>query len=111
MYTAAADMRMSFNGLSGLVRNNMQSEPSATGVIYVFFNQRRTQVKLMIFEGDGRGLYYKRLYRGTVGIPDYDPSTRSAALDKKDVTLILEGIEIRYRKRYERKKVAVTKPL
>lgn len=111
LYTAAADMRMEFNGLSGLVRNNMQHDPSADGVIYVFFNQRRTQVKLMLFEGDGHALYYKRLSRGTFGVPVYDPSTRSAALDKKDVTLILEGIEIRYRKRYERKNIAVTKPL
>ena len=103
LYTTAADMRMGINGLSGLVRNMMQQDPSTMGVIYVFFNQRRTQVKLMLFEGDGYALYYKRLSRGTFGVPVYDPLTRSATLDKKDVTLILEGIEIRYRKRYEKK--------
>jgi transposase len=108
LYTAPADMRMGFNGLSGLVCNMMQQDPSATGVIYVFFNQRRTQVKLMLFEGDGHALYYKRLSRGTFGVPVYDPLTRSAALDKRDVTLILEGIEIRYRKRYGKKVVKST---
>lgn len=102
LYTTAADMRLSFNGLSGLIRNVMQQDPSEMGVIYVFFNQRRTQVKLMVFEGDGHALYYKRLARGTFGVPVYDSQTQSAALDKKDVMLILEGVEIRYRKRYEK---------
>lgn len=103
LYTNVADMRMGFNGLSGLVRNVMMKDPSALGVIYVFFNGRRTQVKLMVWEGDGYALYHKRLSRGTFGVPVYDPLTRSAVLDKKDVMLILEGIEIRYRKRYEKK--------
>lgn len=103
MCTHATDMRMGMNGLSGIVRNNMEKDPVSRGIIYIFFNGRRTQVKLLVFEGDGHALYHKRLSRGTFGVPVYDPSTRSAALDKKDVMLILEGVEIRYRKRYEKR--------
>jgi transposase len=107
LYTQAADMRMGVNGLSGIVRNNMDKDPVSRGIIFIFFNVRRTQVKLLVFEGDGHALYHKRLSRGTFGVPVYDPSTRSAALDKKDVMLILEGVEIRYRKRYEKRSIAM----
>jgi len=101
--THATDMRMGFDGLSGLVRNNMGQDPTSRGIIFIFFNGRRTQVKLLVFEGDGHALYHKRLSRGTFGVPVYDPGTHAAALDKKDVMLILEGVEIRYRKRYEKR--------
>lgn len=101
--TQVTDMRMGVNGLSGIVRNNMLQDPISRGIIYIFFNGRRTQVKLLVFEGDGHALYHKRLSSGTFGLPVYDPATRSAAIDKKDVMLILEGVEIRYRKRYEKR--------
>lgn len=111
LYTHHTDMRMGINGLSGIVRNMMDQDPLSRGVIYIFFNGRRTQVKMLIFEGDGHALYHKRLAQGTFGTPVYDQATRSVTLDKKDVMLILEGVEIRYRKRYEQKNVAITKPL
>lgn len=85
--------------------------PLNRGVIYLFFNGRRTQVKMLVFEGDGHALYHKRLAQGTFGSPVYDQTTQSVTLDKKDVMLILEGVEIRYRKRYERKNTGINKPL
>jgi transposase len=111
LYTHNTDMRMGINGLSGIVRNIMDQDPLNRGVIYLFFNGRRTQVKMLVFEGDGHALYHKRLAQGTFGTPVYDQATRSVTLDKKDVMLILEGVEIRYRKRYERKKSGIIKPL
>jgi transposase len=102
LWNGAADMRLSFNGLSGLVVNEMREDPFQYGTIYAFFNQRRTQVKLLGWEGDGFGIYYKRLSRGSFGAPVYDPTKRMMVLEKKDLLLILEGIEIRYRKRYNR---------
>ena len=65
--THATDMRMGFDGLSGLVRNNMGQDPTSRGIIFIFFNGRRTQAKLLVFEGDGHALYHKRLSRGAFG--------------------------------------------
>ncbi len=70
--------------------------------ISFYVNQRRTQVKLLVWEGDRFAIYHKRLSRGTFGTPVYDPATRSMVVEKKDLMLILEGIEVRYRKRYSR---------
>lgn len=110
LYTGIADMRCGFNGLSGKVRNEMQRDPLLMDVIYVFFNQRRNQVKLLLWEKDGYAVYHKRLSAGTFGVPVYDERTGSVLLSKKDLTLILEGIEIRYRRRYELERRSLGNP-
>ncbi len=53
LWNGATDMRLSFNGLSGLVVNEMKEDPFQYGTLYAFFNQRRTQAKLLAWEGDG----------------------------------------------------------
>ncbi|RFM29214.1 IS66 family insertion sequence element accessory protein TnpB [Chitinophaga silvisoli] len=95
--------RHGINGLSGIVLNQMALDPLAKGIIYLFFNGRLTQVKMLQFDGDGQALYYKRLARGIFGKPVYDRGCQAMMIERKDVMLILEGIEIKYRKRYERK--------
>ena len=98
LYTHTTDMRMGINGLSGIVRNIMEQDPLNRGVIYIFFNGRRTQVKMLVFEGYSHALYHKRFVWVTFGAPVSDQATQSVTLDKKDVMLVLEGVEIRYRK-------------
>jgi hypothetical protein len=102
LWNGTADMRMGINGLSGMICNEAKEDPFKGGTIYSLFNGRRTQVKLLVWEGDGFAIYHKRLSRGTFGAPFYDPSTRTMVVDKKDLMMILEGVEIRYRKRYSR---------
>jgi len=99
----ATDMRLGFNGLSGIVCHELKEDPFKGGTIYAFFSERRNQVRLLTWEGDGLSLYCKRLSRGTFGTPVYDPGTKMMVLEKKDLLLILEGIEIKYRKRYSGK--------
>ena len=105
LWTSSADMRLSFNGLSGLVVNEIKEDPFQYGTIYAFFNQKRTQVKLLAWDIDGFSIYYKRLARGSFGKPVYDAALKMMVLEKKDLLLMLEGIEIRYRKRYSRSPV------
>jgi transposase len=100
LWTHATDMRLGFNGLSGIVFNEMKENPFAGGTIYAFFNARRTQAKLLVWDRDGFSIYYKRLSRGTFGMPVFNPATRNAIIEKKDLVLIMEGVEVRYRKRY-----------
>lgn len=63
LYSEACDMRKGINGLSGLVRNEMEGNP-LSGDVYVFINRSRNLMKLLIFEGDGYLLYSKRLSAG-----------------------------------------------
>jgi transposase len=47
LYHHQADMRKGFDGLSGLVRDGLSHDP-LSGDIFIFFNKRRTQVKLLL---------------------------------------------------------------
>lgn len=57
-------MRKGYNGLSGLVRNEMESDPT-NGDVYVFFNRNRQLMKMLVWDHDGFAIYSKRLEKGT----------------------------------------------
>jgi len=92
-------MRKSFDGLCGLVRNELERDPTSSDV-FVFLNRRRTHIKLLAWDRNGFALYYKRLEKGTFEIPDLQGSE---TLSWPKLMLILEGVSlrsVRYRKRY-----------
>lgn len=93
-------MRKGFDGLSGLVREGLSKDPLG-GDVFIFFNKRRTQVKLLVWEKDGFSIYHKRLERGTYELPANPLKTE---LRNDDLMLILQGIclkSVRRRKRFE----------
>lgn len=105
-------MRKGCDGLSGLVRDGLGKDP-LSGDIFIFFNKRRTQVKLLLWERDGFSVYHKRLEGGTYELP----SGRSMELSNEELMFILQGISlksIRRRKRFnlqENNFVATAKPV
>lgn len=99
LYRDQTDMRKGFDSLSGLIRDGLGKDP-LSGDVFIFFNRRRTQVKLLLWERDGYSIYYKRLERGSYELPLYD----SAELRADDLLLILQGISlksVRRRKRFD----------
>ena len=59
-------------------------------------------MKLLLWEGDGFSLYYKRLERGTYEVPSTGEGV-SVTLRREELMLILQGISLRSvqrRKRY-----------
>jgi transposase len=50
----ATDMRKSFNGLEGLIRERLACDPTS-GHIFLFANARRNRLKLVFFEVAGCG--------------------------------------------------------
>lgn len=89
-------MRKGFDGLSGLVREGLMKDP-VSGDIFIFFNKRRTQVKLLVWEHDGFSIYHKRLECGTYELPEKAPELRS-----DELMLILQGISLRSVRRRKR---------
>jgi len=104
MYNGAVNIGKSFNGLTGIIRGELGRDP-LSGDVFIFFNRHRNQVKLLQFEGDGYGIFYKRLERGTFELPVLCPGQADAAISWQDLQFILQGIDlktIRFRKRYRR---------
>ncbi len=93
-----ADMRKSFDGLSGMVREHFELDP-ANGAVYVFLNKPRDRIKLLHWERGGFTLYYKRLEKGVFERPlgsDTNQITWSTLM------MIVEGIKLDYLRKKDR---------
>jgi transposase len=107
LYRGNTDMRKGFDSLSGLVSSQMQLNV-LTGSVFIFLNKKHNQVKLLLWEGDGFALYYKRLEKGTYELPAGDDKNGSMSISSEQLQLILQGISlksVRRRKRYQHKPV------
>lgn len=101
LYHQATDMRKGFNGLSGLVRNELDKDP-LSGDVFIFINRRRNRMKLLVWEDSGFVLYYKMLEQGTFELPSPN-QLGSGQISWRDLVLILEGVvlsSIKKRKRF-----------
>ena len=102
--TDHTDMRKGFDSLCGIVVSQMTLD-ALSGAVFIFINKKRTQVKLLLWEGDGLSIYYKRLEKGTYERPAADENGTSTTLSYQQLQFILQGValqKIRYRRRYQK---------
>ncbi len=57
------DFRKGIDGLAAVCRQVLTSDPFSGGV-FVFRNKRKTVIKILCYDGQGFGLFQKRLSRG-----------------------------------------------
>ncbi len=103
LYQGSTDMRKGFDSLSGLVSSQMQLNV-LSGSVFIFLNKKHNQLKLLLWEGDGFALYYKRLEKGTYELPAFDSEKASLTISSQQLQFILQGIcltSVRKRKRYQ----------
>ena len=108
LYAPATDMRKGFDGLSGLVRNELERDP-LSGDVFIFLNRRRDRMKILVWETGGFVLYYKRLERGTFQLPKVHEPSNHCPISWHQLVLIMEGVElesVKNRKRFRFKKRA-----
>jgi transposase len=102
LYNGPTDMRMSFNGLCGLVQSRMIRNP-LSGEVFIFINKRRDHMKLLHWEYGGFILYYKRLESGTFELPVHNTGELALPVYWPQLMMMVEGISLKYiktRKRY-----------
>ncbi len=101
LYTQPADMRKSYRGLLGLVKQKLHESPLLG--YFVFINRRKTQMKILYFEETGYCIWSKRLAQGQF---NYLPTKQDKkALNVVELQHLLAGIKVeKYRqfKRYKR---------
>lgn len=100
-----ADLRKSFDGLSGLVRQALGDDP-LSGHWFVFRNRAGDRLKILAWEEDGWCLWYKRLEAGVFRFPpaaaDGPPRVEVRAAE---LAMLLDGVvleKVQRRKRYHR---------
>lgn len=94
LYLEPTDMRKSFDGLSGLVTNELNRDPRS-GEVFLFINKKRVKLKLLRYSSGSFILYYKRLEKGTFELPNYDLDTGSVRLKYTQLVLLIDGLSIK----------------
>ena len=99
----AVDMRNGFDGLAGIVRNNLQKDP-ISGDVFIFINKTKTHIKLLYWDGDGFALFYKRLERGRYSFTGGNQA--SIQIKREELMMILEGLSYRSMSKKNRFKIS-----
>lgn len=92
LYSQPTDMRKSFDSLAGLVSSKLHRNPTS-GEVFVFINKRRDRIKLLHWEPGGFTLYYKRLEKGIIELPETDKTTHQ--ITWSTLMMIIEGIRLK----------------
>ena len=100
IYLAAGptDLRKSFEGLYGLVRDRLLCDP-LSGHLFLFTNAQRNRLKLLFYDGSGLWVCAKRLDRGRFHWPDSDRESVKVVLTQEELALLLGGIDLRQTER------------
>lgn len=102
LYTEPTDMRKSFDGLSGMVRSELEADPT-DGSLFLFINRRRDRLKILHWDGAGFWLYYRLLEAGTFEV--IASEGKCTRIDSTQLAMLLGGVSlvrVKRRKRYQR---------
>ena len=97
LYSGAADMRKSIDGLCGIVYNELGREANHRDV-FIFLNKRCTHIKLLLQEPDGFTLLYRRLHKGRFIMPDADGEA-AMQLSATHLLSMLSGLHLHHSKK------------
>lgn len=96
LYGAPCDMRKSFAGLIGLVKNAMGLDPMS-GHLFTFVNRRGNYLKAIYWDRSGFCIWSKKLEQGNF-ISNWQKE-KDREMDYTQLKLLLEGIEKKHQKK------------
>lgn len=92
----AVDMRKGFDGLHGLVRDQLGQDP-LSGHLFLFTNRSKTRLKALVWDGSGLWVCAKRLERGRFGWPQTTGQTtgaKSIAMRPEELAMLVNGMDL-----------------
>jgi transposase len=98
--TVPVDMRRGHDGLLGLVRALGLADPYS-GHLFVFLGRRADRCKVLYWHRGGFVVSYKRLERGRFRLPSFPADAQSVVLDATELTMLLDGIDMKRVRRPE----------
>ena len=93
LYIAGTDMRKSFDGLSGIVVNELGRQVNEKDV-FIFLNKERSHIKVLLYEQDGFTLFYRRLHKGRFTLPAATAVGGSIQLNALELISMLRGLHL-----------------
>ena len=98
LYADRVSMHKSFDGLSGLVQNELGREVN-TKDVFIFLNKDLTHIKVLLYEANAFTLLYQRLHRGRFTLPAATASNGSIQLTATDLLSMLHGLNLHQQKK------------
>jgi len=95
----ATDMRKGFEGLYGLARDRLRSDPR-NGHVFLFANAQRNRVKMLFWDGSGLWVCAKRLEKGVFGWPTSEEA--SVCLRPEELQMLLHRLDAKARRPWYR---------
>lgn len=90
LYSAPINMQKSFDGLVGLVKDELGEDP-LSGMLFLFFNRRRNYLKGIFWHRTGYVVVAKKLERGKYY---FQESVVAQELDYRVFALLLDGVKL-----------------
>jgi transposase len=108
----STDMRKGFEGLYGLVRDQLGLDP-LSGHLCLFCNKGRNRLKVLYWDGRGLWICAKRLERGRFSWPSDGEHSARVTLSQEELSLLLGGIDLTRtrRKNWYRKEVELSEKI
>jgi transposase len=86
------DMRKGFEGLFGLVRDQLGQDP-LSGHLFLFTNRPRTRLKALVWDGSGLWVCAKRLERGCFHWPQ-KTDAHSISMRAEELAMLVNGMDL-----------------
>jgi transposase len=93
LVAGATDMRKSFNGLAGIVRDRLEQDPMSRHMFF-FCNRYRNRLKVLIADESGMWVLSKRLDRGTFAWPSIRDDVMRIEYREEQLALLLRGFDV-----------------
>jgi transposase len=91
----AVDMRKGFDGLYGLVRDQLEQDP-LSGHLFLFTNRTHTRLKALVWDGSGLWVCAKRLEKGRFHWPAAQAPQRSITMRAEELSMLVNGLDLKH---------------
>lgn len=88
LYGKPVNMHKSFEGLSAIIQSDFPDK-LYTGAYFVFLSKSCKCIKLLVWDGDGYAIYYKRLEKGKF-IIDFNGNCK---ISRREFLMLFEGVK------------------
>ena len=86
------DLRYGIDGLAATVKEKFNLNPFSSNTIFLFCGRKSDRIKVLVWEGDGFLLLYKRLEAGSFKWPRKEEDLKS--LTYEQFTWLMKGFSI-----------------
>lgn len=90
----AVDMRKGFDGLYGLVRDQLGQDP-LSGHLFLFSNRSRTRLKALLWDGSGLWVCAKRLEKGRFRWPAEKGQNGAVSMRAEEFAMLVNGLDLK----------------